>query len=129
VHLARRLYVEPSSASRLVRKFLSRQLYGAAEAELLKYPARVDSELLYEEAKRALEALSILLGSNEWFFEEASPGLFDASVFAYTHLLLDIEMGWREDRLTKSVLRWKNLVRHRERILSRYPTSRIPRSP
>jgi metaxin len=92
----------------------------AAEAELSKHYLNIDIESLYAEAERALEALSIVLGWNEWFFGRSAPGLFDASVFAYTHLLLDSNMGWKEDRLVKSVQKWDNLVQHRERILDRY---------
>jgi metaxin len=95
----------------------------AAEAELVKHCPSIDMDSLYAEAERALEALSVVLGWNEWFFGRAAPGLFDSSVFAYTHLLLDSNMGWKEDRLVKSVQKWENLVQHRERILDRYLAS------
>ena len=95
----------------------------AAEVELAKQFPNIDADSLYAEAERALEALSIFLGWNEWFFDRATPGLFDASVFAYTHLLLDSDMGWKEDRLVKSVQKWENLVQHRERILDVYSES------
>ncbi|KAH0566526.1 hypothetical protein GP486_000067 [Trichoglossum hirsutum] len=120
VCVARRLYVESSSSNILVLALLSHQLHTAAKSELMKHPSGVDADSLYTEAERALEALSTVLASNEWFFGRAAPGLFDASVFAYTHLLLDSNMGWKEDRLVKAVQKWNNLVQHRERVLDRY---------
>ncbi|KAI9773001.1 MAG: hypothetical protein M1839_002271 [Geoglossum umbratile] len=120
VCVAQRLYVDQASSSTIVSKFLSHQLRTAAEAELAKHSQNIDVDSLYTEAERALEALSVVLGWNEYFFGRATPGLFDASVFAYTHLLLDSNMGWKEDRLVKSVQKWENLVQHRERILDRY---------
>lgn len=89
----------------------------------MKHPSGIDADSLYAEAERALEALSTVLARNEWFFGRAAPGLFDASVFAYTHLLLDSNMGWKEDRLVKAVQKWENLVQHRERILDEYSRS------
>ncbi|KAH0537312.1 hypothetical protein FGG08_005866 [Glutinoglossum americanum] len=120
VYVARRLYVESSSSNTLVLKLLSYQLHNAAESELVKNSSSIDVESLYAEAEWAMEALSTVLASNKWFFGKPTPGFLDASVFAYTHLLLDSNMGWREDRLVKSVQKWENLVQHRERILEKY---------
>ena len=77
---------------------------------------------LYSEADKAFEALSILLGEDLWFFGSGGPGLFDASVFAYTQLLLEdrLGLGWKEKKLGRALRRRDNLVRHRERILARY---------
>jgi metaxin len=75
---------------------------------------------LYSEADKAFEALSILLNSSSWFFGNKGPGLFDASVFAYTQLLLDESMGWEETRLGRALRRRKNLVEHRHRMLATY---------
>lgn len=80
----------------------------------------IDVPDLYSEAEKAFDALSALLGEDEWFFGAEGPGLFDASVFAYTHLLLDEKMGWREKRLLRGLRRKENLVAHRERLLSKY---------
>jgi len=89
---------------------------------LLKQAAVIDAETLYREAEEAFEALDTLLGNNEWFFGADGPGLFDAAVFAYTHLLLDEELGdgWRERRLCDAVRKSNGLVKHREQILERY---------
>jgi metaxin len=66
------------------------------------------------------------LGEHEWFFGAERPGLFDASVFAYTHLLLIEEgeeglgEGWVDGRLRELVVGRKALRAHRERILREY---------
>lgn len=64
----------------------------------------------------------MVLGSDDWFFGANKPGLFDASVFAYTQLLMDDKLGkgWVDTRLRDAVLSRKNLVRHRARILTTY---------
>ena len=48
------------------------------------------------------------------------PGLLDAAVFAYTHLLLDEEMRWEEMRLQRQVMERGNLVRHRKRCYKQF---------
>ena len=75
---------------------------------------------IYSEADKAFEALSILLGEDTWFFDNDRPALFDASVFAYTQLLLDDELGWKEKKLCQVLRRRDNLVQHRERLRVRY---------
>jgi len=89
---------------------------------LLKYSAVINGDDLYTQAEEAFAALETVLGNDEWFFGAAKPGLFDASVFAYTHLLLDEELGrgWVDIRLRDAVLARQNLVRHRERIVQSY---------
>ena len=114
------LYVSPTSSNSLVRASISHQLRAAAEAELLKHTSIIDTDDLYSEADKAFEALSILLGDDSWFFGNDKPALFDASVFAYTQLLLDDELGWREKKLCRALRRRANLVQHRERLLVRY---------
>ena len=118
--VAYRLYVAPTSSNSFVRATISYQLQAAAEAELLNHSAVIDIEGVYSEAAKALEALSIWLGEDPWFFGNEEPSLFDASVFAYTHLLLDDDMGWREKRLCLALRKRTNLVQHRERLLVRY---------
>lgn len=103
-----------------MRATISHQLRTAAEAELLKYASVIDVDDLYSEADKAFEALSTLLGEDDWFFGEEKPTLFDASVFAYIHLILDEKMGWKEKRLLRAVKKRENLVGHRERLLVRY---------
>lgn len=73
-----------------------------------------------QDAKDALAALSTLLGSGDYFFGAAKPALFDASVFAYTHLLLDDGLGWKTNELGNALSTFENLVEHRERILKLY---------
>lgn len=47
------------------------------------------------------------------------PSLFDAAVFAYTHLLLDESMQWQDRRLSEMVVQTPQLVKHRNRILAK----------
>ncbi|KAF7125559.1 hypothetical protein CNMCM5793_001819 [Aspergillus hiratsukae] len=115
--VARRLYVGPSTSNCAVRTALAMQLQHAAREELLKTSAYVDVIALEADAADAFEALSTLLGDNEYFFERPHPGLFDASVFAYTHLILDEGMGWKQNRLGALLRQHENLVQHRDRLL------------
>lgn len=121
--VTRSLYITPATASSLVHFSLSYTLKNAALAETLKSSNSpvVDVEALYRKSDNAFSALSELLGDDEWFFAENVPGLMDASVFAYTHLLLDdAMMGWKagEERMGEGLRdgRWKNLAEHRRRI-------------
>jgi metaxin len=118
--VAYKLYVLPTSSNPLVRASISHTLRAAAESELLKHTSIIDTDDLYSEADKAFEALSTLLGEDSWFFGIAKPALFDASVFAYTQLLLDDGMGWKEKKLCSALRRRENLVQHRERLLVRY---------
>lgn len=118
--VAERLYVQPVSSSFLVRTTISHQLRTAAENELLKHSAIIDVDDIYSEADRAFDALETLLGEDNWFFGEKGPTLFDACVFAYTHLLLDAAMDWKEKRLFRSIVGRQRLVQHRDRLLSLY---------
>ncbi|KAA8651797.1 hypothetical protein EYZ11_003983 [Aspergillus tanneri] len=115
--VARRLYVDPTTSNPLVRVALSNQLQQAARDELLKSSQYIDVGALEAEAADAFEALSTLLGDQLHFFGRSQPGLFDASVFAYTHLILDKEMGWKRNRLQQLLQQHENLVQHRERLL------------
>ncbi|KAH7356848.1 hypothetical protein BKA65DRAFT_579945 [Rhexocercosporidium sp. MPI-PUGE-AT-0058] len=114
------LYVASTSSNPIVRASISHQLRNAAEAELLKHTPVIDTDDLYSEADKAFEALSILLGEDSWFFGNDKPALFDASVFAYTQLLLDDDLGWKEKKLCRALRVRDNLVQHRERLLVRY---------
>ncbi|CZT24793.1 related to mitochondrial outer membrane protein (Sam35) [Ramularia collo-cygni] len=121
--LMHRLYVAPCSSNFLVQYAISSQLRSAAETELVKSSGTtvVSAKDLIRDAEDAFEALSTLLGGDEWFFGKQKPELFDASVFAYTQLVLDEKLGWEENPLG-DVLKEKhgNLVRHRERIAGEY---------
>ncbi|KAL2057285.1 hypothetical protein ABVK25_002338 [Lepraria finkii] len=110
------LYIAPSTTNTLVRVILSHQLRAAAETELLKQSARIDVVAIHQESDKAFAALSELLGDDEYFFGEESPGLFDASVFAYTNLLLDEGLDWRDTRMADGLRDYRNLVAHQKRI-------------
>lgn len=118
-----RLYVAPCSSNFLVQYAITTQLRSAAETELVKSAGTniISAKDLMRDAEDAFEALSDLLGNdNEWFFGKQKPGLFDASVFAYTQLLLDEKLGWEENQLGEVLGKCSNLVRHRDRIVELY---------
>ncbi|KAL8950788.1 MAG: hypothetical protein Q9222_003195 [Ikaeria aurantiellina] len=124
--VARPLYIEPVTSTSAVRFALTRTLQSAALGEIIKASTSpvVDLDALYQESDNAFSALSDLLGNNDWFFGEESPGLLDAAVFGYTYLLCDSAMGWREgdERQGQGLRqgRWKNLVDHKERIYKKW---------
>lgn len=109
--------MDPSTSNSLVRATLASQLQQAARDVLLKSASYIDVSDLEAEADKAFEALSILLGDNEHFFNRPNPGLLDASVFSYTHLILDDGMGWKQNRLGQLLKKYDNLVQHRERLV------------
>lgn len=123
--IAEPLYILSASTNPFVRLTIARELRQAAEQELLKHSSVINEEVLYAEAEEAFAALEMLLGKDEWFFNNATPGLFDASVFAYTHLLLDNKLGrgWENTSLRDFVTQKSGLVRHRNRILELYFSS------
>ena len=114
------LYVAPGTTNTLVRLSLAHQLRAAAEGELTKQSARIDAEALYQGSDKAFGALSELLGDEDYYFGERKPGLFDANVFAYTNVLLDEGLGWKDFRMMDGLRRYSNLVEHRGRILEAY---------
>ncbi|MCJ1356278.1 MAG: hypothetical protein MMC33_006272 [Icmadophila ericetorum] len=131
-HIATPLYIYPSTTSFPLRSHLSTTLRFAALTSLLSSPpstyplftsfgtTSISPEKIYTCAAEAFEALSTLLGDDEYFFGAEGPGLLDAAVFAYTHLLLDDEMGWQEMRFCREVMERGNLVRHRKRCYKRF---------
>lgn len=116
------LYVASCSSNFLVQYAIAAQLRSAAETELVKSSGSnsVSAKDLIRDAEDAFEALSTLLAGDAWFFGKDKAGLFDASVFAYTQLLLDETFGWEDNSLGKVLGRFENLVRHRERIAEAY---------
>jgi metaxin len=116
------LYILPTSGNPFVRLTIARELRSAAEKELLKFSTVINAETLYNQAEEAFAALETLLGKDDWFFGASGPGLFDASVFAYTHLLLDegLGKGWLDTRLRDALMSRERLISHRNRILSTY---------
>ncbi|KAG9563324.1 hypothetical protein KCU77_g21570, partial [Aureobasidium melanogenum] len=119
-HVATRLYVTSSSSNTFVAMANSYQLRDAATQELLKTTPAVKAQDIVDEAVDAFAALSTLLGEDTWYLGNKTPTLFDASVFAYTHLLLDETMGWRHNPLAHKLATFHNLVDHRNRILRDY---------
>ncbi|KAL8770630.1 MAG: hypothetical protein Q9209_003698 [Squamulea sp. 1 TL-2023] len=123
--VARPLYILPPTSSPPARLALTRNLKTAALEELTKAATSpvIDVDALYRESDNAFSALSELLGDDDWFFGENEPGLFDAGLFAYTHLLCEKGMGWKEEeeRLGKGLRegKWKNLVAHERRIFKK----------
>ena len=77
----------------------------------------INAEALYRDCYKALEALSELLGDDEFFFRERRPGLFDANVFAYIHVFLDEGLDWKQKRLQETLKQFGNLMEHRKRIV------------
>lgn len=69
--IANPLYIRPASSSALVRYGLSQPLRAAALEEIfgasVSGPGKVDVERLFKEAEDAWEALSVYLGSMDWF--------------------------------------------------------------
>lgn len=120
--IAEPLYILPTSSNPFVRLTVARELRLAAEKELAKFSSIISAETLYNQAEEAFAALDTLLGKDDWFFGATGPGLFDASVFAYTHLLLDdgLGKGWLDTRLRDALMSRKRLISHRDRILTAY---------
>ncbi|KAK7537919.1 hypothetical protein IWX49DRAFT_618467 [Phyllosticta citricarpa] len=120
--IAHPLYIESTSINAFVRASIAHDLRLAAERELLKHGAVIDAEAIYTEAEDAFRALETVLGADQWFFGARRPGLVDAAVFAYTHLLLlqDLGTGWKESRLGNAVRARQKLVRHQERIFEAF---------
>ncbi|KAF3482565.1 uncharacterized protein GIQ15_05324 [Arthroderma uncinatum] len=118
--IARRAYVEPSTNNSIVRTVLACQLQEAARSQLLRTSTYIDVDDILAEAKNAFEALSVLLGSDSYFFGRAKPGLFDASVFAYVHLILDQKLGWNHNPLATYLDGHDNLLQHHERLFNTY---------
>lgn len=115
--VARPLYILPSSSNRFVQMALAYQLRGAAEQELLKSRDIIDRDVLYAAADKAFQALSTLLGDSDYFSGEDSPGLFDASVFAYTHLLLSTKLQWQNKKLKDILEKYPRLIDHQNAVL------------
>ena len=120
--LAEPLYILPTSSNPFVRLTIAQELRRAAENELLKFSTVIDAADIYRQAAEALTALEAALGGDTWFFGAEKPGILDATVFSYTHLLMDdaLGKGWVDTRLRDALLSQKNLASHRNRILTSY---------
>ncbi|KAL2018835.1 hypothetical protein VTK56DRAFT_324 [Thermocarpiscus australiensis] len=108
--LLHRLYLAPASSSRCVQAALRYQLRRAAAEQILlasnnnslstRSPAGVlideqDAVVVYAATRDALSALATLLSESAtgWFFGAEAPTAFDASVFSYTHLMMEFMDG------------------------------------
>lgn len=118
--MASPLYIEPTTTNYFVRLALGHQLRSAAEGELLKQASVIDVNSIHRESEKAFGALSTVLGDQDYFFGEKHPSLFDASVFAYTDILLDETLQWQIQHLQDALEKHGNLVDHRNRIRERY---------
>lgn len=131
------LYIDPNSSHILVRASLGPSLRAAALDQLLasrpsfNATSSIDLEGLYKDAEDAFEALSDFLGEKEWYSqiehltkEEQKPGILDASVFAYTHVVLtlfaSLSVGSPGERLRTAITRCSNLLDHHDRIARQY---------
>ncbi|GAP84653.1 putative mitochondrial outer membrane protein [Rosellinia necatrix] len=116
--LLNHLYIAPATSSWPVRAAMANQLRYAAELEILRSTGRdaIDPTALYREAKEAFAALETVLGNNHWFFGAEIAGLFDATVFSYTYLILHDGLAWENRRLNQILNEFPRLVRHRDRI-------------
>ncbi|KAI0505959.1 hypothetical protein F5B22DRAFT_489341 [Xylaria bambusicola] len=119
--LLTQLYIAPTTSSPPVRATILYQLRHAAESEILKSTSRdaISPTYLYHGAREAFRALNALLADEEWFFGSRTPGLFDATVFSYTYLILHDELPWENQRLKDILSEFPRLVNHRNRIFQR----------
>jgi len=89
----------------------------AAEAELAKTRGGVVlADEVYADADAAWRALEEILGDDEWFFDAAQPGMVDAAVFAYAHLVLHLQWEGRAEAAATVVRTCKGLVEHERRV-------------
>jgi len=116
------LYIKPCSSNIIVQLAIARQLREAATEELAKssFSGVVSEEDIFRDAENALSTLAELLSSSDWFFGQAQPSILDASIFAYTHLILDGSLQWSKNKLAEQLSQHANLSEHRSRILNRY---------
>lgn len=73
-------------------------------------------DVLYDRAKTTFNALATLLSTDDYFSGTRKPGMLDAAVFAYTHLVLDEELGLGNGELRRIVMDIGELVKHRKRV-------------
>ncbi|KAK5095402.1 hypothetical protein LTR70_003566 [Exophiala xenobiotica] len=121
--VARRLYVETASSNPLVQATLAHQLQAAAREQLLRTRSFIDQEDIYQSADAAFSSLATVFAGQKFFNGSDAPGLFDVSLFAYTHLLLNLAKRerdapvWTNEALLEILLRHQSLVQHRQRVL------------
>ncbi|KAF3933118.1 Metaxin-2 [Dactylella cylindrospora] len=129
------LYIEPTNLQNIaipsythatpmwpVTALLGLQMRQAALETILKgtEDPKITGKVLYARAEEAWAALSALLGKNKWFFNGQDAGLFDASIFAYTHLILRLDWTGGGRALAEGLIKHSNLVNHEQRIRSKW---------
>lgn len=121
LRLAAPLYTRISSSVGLVQIALSHELRAAAETELRKSrPGGVIvADEIYADAAAAWKALDTLLGDDEWFFGAQQPGMLDATVFAFAHLVRKWAWDETERRVQTPLETCKRLMAHEERLRKR----------
>ncbi|TGZ85522.1 hypothetical protein EX30DRAFT_346051 [Ascodesmis nigricans] len=126
------LYLEPrnfntlaikqycQTAIPLVNKLLAWEYRNSAFKELCKTrPGAVLSSIdIYADADSAFSSLATLLADQggDWFFGAAEPGLFDATVYSYTHLILTLPWDRRAATLQHTLRKYDILVAHERRL-------------
>lgn len=89
----------------------------SAAAELARTRSGVlTADEVYADADAAWAALEEILGGDEWFFGAQAPGLVDAAVFAYTHLVLGVRWDGAEAGVVTRLRACKALVGHEKRV-------------
>ena len=112
----------PCSSNTFVQLTIAYQLRQAAIDELAKssFSGAVVEEDIFRDLENTISALAEVLGSDQWFFGQPQPSMLDASVFAYTHLILDGTLRWNSNKLAEQLKQHQNLIDHRGRILNQY---------
>ena len=93
---------------------------------MLLTKTQIDRELIFEEAASAIEALSVQLGNNEYFFGKSAPSSLDAIVFSYLHIILTLpkirnaEDGGRSGELARMVKKQENLYKYSQNIWKKF---------
>ncbi|KAF8477041.1 hypothetical protein BDZ91DRAFT_843774 [Kalaharituber pfeilii] len=84
------------SATSFIYPLISSELRASALSQLKqRHPGLIDRTAILADAALALDALSGLLGNDEWFFGGKVPGLMDAAAFGYLHVIITGE--WEEE--------------------------------
>ncbi|KAF9926562.1 hypothetical protein FBU30_003849 [Linnemannia zychae] len=87
---------------------------------------QIDRELIFDEAASAIDALSVQLGNNEYFFGKSHPSSLDAIVFSYLHVILTLprirnaEDSGRSGELARMVRKHDNLFKYSQNIWKKY---------
>ncbi|KAI8069319.1 hypothetical protein BC940DRAFT_237233 [Gongronella butleri] len=113
-----------------VNSILGRAKKDHVTQQLLTDRDVLSREEIYADAGQVLEALSVKLGENTYFFGKSEPTLMDAVVFAYLHCILSVppvkrpdaarEEKNRANTLATLVHKHENLVQYAKHIFREY---------